>query len=370
MPLRTASAVLTLARWLGPWAAGSTPRGVTRELVPIASTARAARAVAASPSARSAWAYVYTPTSPRGVYLVLPGLHFLGPDDPRLDRFCRVLARAGFLVVAPFIRAYGDLLLDASAFDDARAALELAKARAAGLGLPRPAVFSISFGSALALQLATLAEGGPSRVVVFGGFCEFLPTVRFALTGRADHDGVVHTIARDPLNSPVVFLNALHALDLGGDRARLAAAWRQMVYRTWGKMELKAPGARDAHAHAVAAELPPELRGPFYRGCMLEEGGLTWLEDALARDAGELYAFDPGDRLARAACPVSLVHGREDDVIPYFETLKLAAALPASRLDAVHVTGLFSHTAAERPTARALAAEARTLAGMLLTLAG
>ena len=35
--------------------------------------------------------------------LIAPGLHYAGADDPRLDRFCRILAAAGHRVIAPFI---------------------------------------------------------------------------------------------------------------------------------------------------------------------------------------------------------------------------------------------------------------------------
>jgi pimeloyl-ACP methyl ester carboxylesterase len=356
VPLRTARSAATLARWLGPWAGAASPRGVAREAVPVATASGPTRA------------YVYAPERPTGVYLVLPGLHFLGPDDPRLDRFCRVLARAGFLVVAPFIRAFSDLVLATSAFDDARAALDFAFTRAAVLSLDRPAVFSISFGSSLALDLATI-DRGPRAVIVFGGFCEFLPTVRFAVTGAAEHDGRAHTLVRDPLNSPAVFLNALHALDVPGEKAALARAWRQMVYRTWGRMELKAPGARDPHAHAIAETLPPELRLAFLRGCMLDAGAVPWLEDALSRGAQELAFFDPGERLARVTSPIALVHGRDDDVIPYFETLKLARAIPPRSLAGVHLTGMFGHTGASTPSARAIVDEATTLVSMLAAMA-
>lgn len=350
-------AAATLARWLGPWAGTAVPRGISREAVPLASRSGSSKA------------YVYRAGRPKGVYLVLPGLHFLGPDDPRLDRFCRVLARAGFLVVAPFIRAFGDLMLATSAFDDARAALAYATARGRDLGLGAPAVFSISFGSSLALDIATIEDGGPRSVLVFGGFCEFLPTVRFAVTGRADEEPDGPAFPRDPLNSPAVFLNALFALDVAGDREALARAWREMVYRTWGKMELKAPGARDPYAHAIANELSPELRTPFLRGCMLEDGALEWLEDALARRSGDLAFFDPGERLAKVRAPIVLVHGRDDDVIPYFETLKLARALPKEALAGVHLTGMFGHTGAQAPSPKAIFEEAKTMIGMLSAMA-
>lgn len=342
-----------LARWLGPWAASQVPRGITR-------SARACGATRA---------YVYQPPgAPRGVYLVLPGLHFLGPDDPRLDRFCRVVAAAGHAVVAPFIRSYSRLLLDPSAFDDARAALALASSLAAELGLGAPALFSISFGSLLALDLAGQPEP-PAAAILFGGYAEFLPTVRFAVTGRTEHAGQRHELTRDPLNSPVVYLNVLEQLELAGDRAALAAAWLEMVHRTWGRLELKAPGARDPIAHAIAERLEPALRAPFLRGCGLAPDAIDWLEAGLARAPGALSFLDPTPALDRVRCPVVLVHGRDDDVIPYFESLKLAQRLPRGALRGVHVTGLYGHTGSAHASAGALLAEGRTMLGMLLDLA-
>jgi pimeloyl-ACP methyl ester carboxylesterase len=205
---------------------------------------------------------------------------------------------------------------------------------------------------------------------VFGGYAEFLPTVRFAVTGRASFDGASHDLARDPLNAPVVFLNVLEHLDVPGDRGALADAWLAMVHRTWGKMELKALGARDPVAQEIAAALPPELRSSFLRGCCLEEPFLPWLDAGLEAATEALGFLDPAERLAQARCPVVLVHGKDDDVIPYFESMKLARALPAGILRSLHLTGLYGHTGASRPTARELASEAVTLARMLVDLGG
>ncbi|NUP06762.1 MAG: hypothetical protein HOW73_11970 [Polyangiaceae bacterium] len=314
-------------------------------------------------------AYVYEPGErAAGVYVVVPGLHFLGPDDPRLDRFCRILAASGFAVVAPFVRAFSGMVLDRTLFDDANAALFLGRIVADEHGAGPPAVFSISFGSLLALHLAA-SNDPPAAVLVFGGYADFLPTVRFAVTGRADHEGARHQLARDPLNSPVVFLNVVDHLEMRGDRAMLARAWLSMVHRTWGKMELKAPGARDPHANAIAAALPSELRVPFLRGCCLDEGALDWLEDGLARAARSLSFLDPSAHVKNARCPVVLVHGKDDDVIPYFESVKLSRALPKEQLRNLHLTGLYGHTGASSPTLRALATETTTLIRMLADLA-
>lgn len=372
----------SLGRWLGPWADGQTPRGIVRQRVRIEQT----RGYLYEPAVRSV-----------GVYVVLPGLHYAGPDDPRLDRFCRILASAGFVTLAPFVRAFCDLVVDESVFEDGRNALALGRILAQERGLPDPTVFSISFGSLLALDLAASDEP-PARAILFGGYGSFRRTVRFALTGEAtleagttrpkagglrfwSSDGEGPTslqVARDPLNSPVVFLNLLGYLE-GFDederrgyeqRALVANAWREMVLRTWGKPELKLPGARDVHAHAVASALPHELRPLFLRGCCLEPGAIEWLDAALAQAEeaadGRLALLDPDP--SRVRCPVVLVHGRGDDVIPYFESIRLARAIPSRFARGLHVTGLYGHTGAERPSVAQLLAEGQAMVRMLLAL--
>ncbi len=356
-------AAVKLARWLGPLAPKEAPAGIARRTERCGPTR----------------AYVYESGRALGVYLVLPGLHFKGPDDPRLDRFCRVLAASGFAVVAPFVRSFEDLVLHPSAFEDAEAALALARSIASGRRLGEPAVFSISFGSILALHLAA-SESPPRACLLFGGYADFSGSVRFALTGRTEHDGRPIEILRDPLNSPVVFLNILADLDVDqADHDRLSAAWRAMVHRTWGKMELKRSSARAPFADEIARDLPAHLAEPFRRGCGLAAGHadsaeaeramLEWAERGLARSAASLSFFDAARLVERVRADVVLVHGRDDDVIPYSESLKLARALPPSRVRGVHITGLYGHTGASEARIAKLVDEARTMMAMLRDLA-
>lgn len=352
-----------LTRWLGPWAGDRVPRDVSRHRLRVPSGDGVVEA------------YVYEPPQkPVGAYFVAPGLHFLGPDDTRFDRFNRVLAASGFLVMAPFVRSFLSLRLDESAYDDARAAFALFAKRARSRELSPPAVFSISFGSSLAFDLAT-HEGTRDDVgalVVFGGFCDFIPTVRFAVTGELGRGESARRMKRDPLNAPVVYLNVLPFLEVDGDKRALAAAWTTMVRRTWNRPELKAPGARDPFAHALAADLPASLREPFLRGCGLAAGDVEWLETGLER-AGEALSFiDPGSRLDRVKARTTIVHGRDDDVIPFEESLALERALAGREVELI-LTGLYGHTAGAGfssqwsrvgENARELAAMTRILSAM------
>lgn len=354
---------LALGRWLGPWGGARVPPGPSRARVSLEGPEGATGA------------YVYRPRGrPRGAYLVAQGLHFLGPDDPRLDRFARVLADAGFVVVAPMLRDFLSLVIAERAWRDLARALEHTLEITRREGLPPPAVFSISFGSLPAIRLAA-SEHGPSigRLCLFGGFCDFDATVRYAITGRAEHAGERLEVEHDPLNAPVVHLHMLpfHGRVPEADRERIARAWRAMVERTWGKMELKVGRAREPHALAVADELglEGEVRRVFMIGCGLEPGGEELLERALA-NVGDAYAWaDPRPHLARVVPPVAIVHGRDDDVIPFFEAEKLRAALPAGHPHEVHLTGMYGHTGAALPSPRRAIAEVATLARVLRLLA-
>ena len=49
--------------------------------------------------------------------------------------------------------------------------------------------------------------------------------------------------------------------------------------------------------------------------------------------------------IERVACPTVLVHGRDDDVIPFEESQALARGLSARHADVtLHLTGMYGHT--------------------------
>lgn len=357
-PLLIAPPARTLLRWLGPWEKTGVPGGVER----------AERSAA---GARPVRTYVYRGRDrAEGVYVLAPGLHFLGPDDPRLDRFCRILAASGVVVVAPFLPDHVGLRVTAHTTDDLAAVFEAGEAIARAESLPRPSLFSVSFGSQPAIALAgrEAFRDRVGAVVLFGGFADFDASVRFCLTGRAAHDGAALAIAHDPLNAPVVWLHLLDHLELDCDRAAVAAALRTMVVRTWGRAELKRPGARDPIAHAIARDLSPRDREVFLLGCGLREGGGRHLEAVLAR-LGDAFAFtDPRPHLARVRAPIAIVHGRDDDVIPWFEAEKLRRALPPEHPARFLVTGLYGHTGAGAVDVRALGRELATMLDVVRTL--
>ncbi|MSP24727.1 MAG: alpha/beta hydrolase [Myxococcales bacterium] len=339
-----------LARWLGPWAAeNATPPGIRCETIELRT--------ATGPVALRR----YEPTSGRasGVYVVVQGLHYAGPADPRLDRFCRVLAAAGLVVFAPFVRPYLELTLAPEAELDVAAAVAHAVGFASERGLPRPALFTLSFGTPLAVRVAASAEHATSlgALVLFGGFADFTTTLRFILGRRAFRDERELTLRHDPLNAPAAFVNLVRHLPREREPAPLERAWLEMARRTWGRLELRPRARREPIADALAVTLEPEDRELFRVGCGLAPGGPALLEVALAR-AGDHFAFiDPRPHLPRVRAPVLVAHGRDDDVIPYPQSCALFALLGKTHPKKLALTGLFGHTGAMLPAPSAALAE-------------
>lgn len=325
-----------LARWLGPWAGeNKRPPCVVRRTVPVSAE-------------RPFDLWVYRPAGVvHGALLVIPGLHFLGPADPRMDRFSRVLASAGFVVASPFLPDFMQLRLRPSLIEDAEhayaALLEQHEVVFHGL---RPGVFSISFGSLPALRIAASERfartvGG---VVLFGGFADPLEVIRFSVSGALPgHRDVPH----DPLNTSVNFINFVDSLPHleASEQNALRDAWMRFILATWGQVRYRTGG--DAHhtvAHAIAETLPPPLRTLYLQGLGVEPGGLEIIDDVLAQQADALGYLDPRQHLHTVQAPVTVIHGRDDDVIPFTQAEKLATSFPPGHPVQLCLTGLYEHS--------------------------
>lgn len=357
----------TLARWLGPWTRPTEiPRGVLTERVPITPDPSLGLApfegIVFRPEGRAI----------TGSVLLVPGLHYLGADDPRLDRFARVLARAGYLVLSPLLPSYLRLLVVPRVIDEVNAALDALLAHALRPSGERPGVMSISFGSMPALRLAALRGGEVGSVLVFGGFADFRRTLHFALRGERAPGGGTER-AHDPLNAPAVVINLLpffgeaEGIASDADRLTLHEAMLDFCRATWGRAAMKVGRGYAPVGDRIAEALAPRLRPFFLRACRVEPGIDVLADEALARSGDHFGWIDPRPSFSSIRCPVTLVHGADDDVIPFEESELLERALAPHTEVARYLTGLYGHTHVEG-VERSPAALARELASMLRIL--
>lgn len=320
--------IAALGRWLGPWTPDEdVPPRIRRREITLPST-----------NGRAIRAWTYRGEAPlEGAMLVVPGLHYLGPADPRLDRFCRVLASARVFVLCPFLPDFEKLRVAETLGTDALHAYD---ALCAHPETPRgisPGVFSISFGSLPALRVAASRNVG--ALMLFGGYADWTDAVRFSLTGNT-LDGVEGR-PYDPLNRPVVFNNMLPLIE-GVDKDAVRRAIFEQVRLTWGNAEMKAPGALRPSALRLASSLPDAAsKRLFLQATGLEEGGEERVWEVLKNSGGAFDHLNPTLWTKKIEVRAVVAHGREDDVIPVEHAEKLAAMIPKAE---TFITGTYAHT--------------------------
>jgi len=365
--LQHATRMLTILRWLGPWADASAMPRV--RAVPGHTPVRHVRLWQEPPASGPAPTVASWPPrrgqAPKPTILLLPGMHFLGPDDPRFRRFAAVLAATGAEVIAPYLHDFLGLQLTPRLFEEARAALHFASEAAAG----PVSVMSISFGSIAALHLAATCPERVSRVVVFGGYRNLQGAFRFAL-GAATAGFPAEV--RDPLNGPAVLTNLADELLSEGERAAFRAATLAFSRRTWSRSAIP-ENKRDGRHLKVGAEIAETLSGEaralFRVACRLEGDPLALADQVFASARARTAFLDPSPLLSRVKAPVTCAHGRDDDVIPWTESEALARDLPNAR---AVITGLYGHTGRAHgsvPGVGAIAGELRALGRVVSALA-
>ena len=292
-------------------------------------------------------ARVYTPAADADsapAFIIFPGIHRGGVDEPRLAGFSRRFASAGAIVVSvplPDLREFRVTMRATDQIEDAAvwAANDPAIGRGGRIGLA-----GVSFAGGLSL----VAAGRPaladrlSMAVSFGGYGDLTRVLRFLCTGAlpdgsrgTPHDyGVAVVLLEvaptmvpagqvEPLRRGVLtFLEgSLHDLT---DKPRAAALF--------------------ADARAQAALLPEPARTLLG---WVNDRDVTRLGPAVLPHVERLdgvAALSP-ERSPAATAPVFLLHGASDNVIPSAETPLVADYLRRSgnaRVETL-LTPLVSH---------------------------
>jgi pimeloyl-ACP methyl ester carboxylesterase len=320
-----------LAYWLGPLASSEDKPDVTSDEMVCADES------GERPDLRVRF---YRPRRTKcvGSIALIPGVHNLGPDDPRFDRFASILAQAGFFVMTPFLTDFLNLRIVPGILADTQRAFDALwehPKRPPG----KPALLSISFGSLPAIRLACHPDyaakiGG---LLTFGAYAQWQRAFRFCLEG--DGPQAPHY----PLNYPVIYLNLRDHMPAGHNEERLCEAWFEFIRRTWGRPAMRQDDAWKDVAYALEQGLESEDRRYFLEGCGLMPDSDHKVDKAIEA-ASHLVWLDPRPYMHHLQTTLVAVHGRQDDVIPYEESQKLVDACPPQIDKRVHTTGLYGHT--------------------------
>ena len=277
-------------------------------------------------------------------FIVVPGIHRGGVDEPRLHQFAERFASTGTTVLSvplPDLREFRVTTRATDQIEDAT----LWAWRDAAVGRGQPVgLAGISFAGGLAL----VAAGRPSiadrlaMVVSFGGYGDLTRVMRFLCLGELP-DG-----SRQPPHDygvAIALLEAAPALVPGDQVAPLVRGVLTFLEGSLHDLTDKPRAtALFDDARAQAAALPEPARTL-----------LTWVNDRDVERLGPAVlphitalASEPAlspERSPSATAPVFLLHGSADNVIPAAETPLVADYLRAkgnTRVRAL-LTPLVSH---------------------------
>jgi dienelactone hydrolase len=286
--------------------------------------------------------------SPRRAFLLVPGVHASGVDEPRLIGFARDLASMGHPVVTvgpPDLARYTISPAVTDAIEDAAAWLarqpELAPDGRIGM-------MGISFAGGLSI----VAAGRPAlrnhvaAVLSLGGHGELSRTLRYLCTG-IQADGAV----RPPHDYGVVIilLGVADRVVPGDQVPQLREAL--LTFLEASRLDLfdKAQSAAEAQrARALAGALPEPARTLMNYVNERDVGHLGPILLPHVTAIGGPAALSPAESPTPVA-PVYLLHGSSDNVIPAAETVALARTLTERGADArALVTPLITHAEVDR----------------------
>ena len=289
---------------------------------------------------------------PVPAWIVLHGITRPGRAHAQLVRFTRAIGSTGCAVLVPEVPEWRELeLAPGLTVPTIRAAVKALQDGPLATG-GNIAIVGFSFGAPQAMTAAGDPEIGRAirGVVGFGGYCDLERTVRFQFTGEHEWEGHRHHLRPDPYGRWILGANYLTSVPEYEDMDDVAQALRTLAASAGDQGIV----AWDERFQVEGRELATRLEGRHREvfelfappdGSLPERSAAEAMVTAISATARRVDpTIEPGDRLAEVRCPVHLIHGRNDHLIPFSEGLRLAAALPPEAHARSTVTPLFGHS--------------------------
>ena len=252
--------------------------------------------------------------------VLVPGITPQGKDDAKLVAFATTLARARFAVLVPDLRGLRALKVRARDADDIADAIRHLAVRDDVGGDARVGVAAVSYAVGPAI-MAALSRDNRDRVkfvVAIGGYHDVEAVITFFTTGkfRETPDARWRQMVPNAYGKWIFALSNADLLPDPRDREVLSAiARRKMADLDADVGELT--GALGAAGQTVYDVLVN--RDPARVGSLVQQ-----LPDNVR---AEIAALDLKHRaLTKLSGRLIIIHGRDDDIIPFSESVALSAA--------------------------------------------
>ena len=268
----------------------------------------------------------------RAALLLVPGVAETGKDDPRLVAFATTLARAGFAVLVPDLPGLRQLRVspaDVGEVADAFAWLA-ANPQLAPQGRAGMAAFSYAAGPALLAAIDEPIRQRVQFVFAVGAYYDLQQVLTFCTTGYYRQNERWHYLPPNEYGTWAFVASNIHRLGNAEDRR----IFRQMTRRKLADLtastdDLVAGLGKEGQAlHAFVSNRDPRRVAHLLKA----------LPVAIRQDIAALNLA--GRDLSRLSSRLILVHGLQDRMIPYAESVALARAVPEGQSHLFLVKGL------------------------------
>lgn len=282
------------------------------------------------PTGMARIADLYTPgDAVKGELVLVHGFTEAGRRDPRLVQFAQTLSRAGFRVLAPEVETLTRMDVSPENVYDVVDAAHWLNTHGDGDGV---GVAAMSFSVATAVLAALEEDGRPhiGWIVGVGGYYDLVETLTYVTTGYYTEAGERRYRVPRVEGRWVVLLTQLDRVPDAEDRRLLDRIARKRLddpeTDTGPLAERLSPPGRAVYALLTNRDPDqvPELLAELPEGVRDEIEALNLAQ----RDLSGLQAY------------LLLVHGRDDDVIPWTQSQALKAAAPEGQAELRLVTGL------------------------------
>lgn len=262
--------------------------------------------------------YLPAAAPPRAGIVLVPGVVPLGKDDPRLVAFANTLARARFAVLTPELKEFQHLqvrtrhprvIADALAYLADRP--DLVPSDHLGFG-----AFSFSVGLAVIASLEEDIRAQVQFIFGVGGYYDLETAIRFFTTGYLSESE--HDLEPSQYGKLIFAATSLKYLTDPADRAVLKEMINIKLRNPDADITFLAPrlGLQGKAVYSLLNNTDPAQVSPLIQAL---PQGLRQLIENLSLSNQDLTPIQ---------AQVILVHGKDDPLIPYTESITLANALP------------------------------------------